>query len=157
METTLLFIKPDGVQRRLVGRILERIETRGLQLVGMRMTTLSRDLAEEHYGEHRERPFFPGLIRYVTSGPVVLLAVRGRSAIAICRKLMGATFCPDADPGTIRGDFGVSRSYNLIHGSDGPESAERELARFFGEDSDLQDYALRDLDSLYDAEEELGR
>ncbi len=155
METTLLFVKPDGVQRRLVGQIVGRLETRGLQIVGMRMTTLSKDLAEEHYGEHSERPFFAGLIRYVTSGPIVLLAVRGRGAVGMCRKMMGATFCPDADPGTIRGDFGVSRSFNLIHGSDSTESAEKELARFFSAD-DLQEYGFRDLESLYDASEELG-
>jgi nucleoside-diphosphate kinase len=153
METTLLFVKPDGVQRRLVGRILSRIEDRGLQLVGMRMRTIPRELAESHYGEHAGKPFFPGLIDYVTSGPVVMLAVRGPNAVAVCRKMMGKTFCPEAEPGTIRGDFGISRSYNLIHGSDSPASAERELGIFFSSE-DLVDWSFRDEDSLIDRSEE---
>jgi nucleoside-diphosphate kinase len=153
METTLLFVKPDGVQRRLVGRIVSRLEDRGLQIVGMRMRTLPRDLAERHYAEHAGKPFFAGLVDYVTSGPVVLLAVRGPNAIAVCRKMMGKTFCPDAEPGTIRGDFGISRSFNLIHGSDSPASAERELRLYF-EAEDLVDWSFRDEASLIDRREE---
>jgi nucleoside-diphosphate kinase len=153
METTLLFVKPDGVQRRLVGRILSRLEDRGLQIVGLKMRTIPRELAEEHYGEHAGKPFFGRLIDYVTSGPVVLIAVRGLNAQKVCRKMMGSTFCPDAEPGTIRGDFGISKAYNLIHGSDGLEAAERELGLFFGP-GEVHEWTFRDEDSLINRAEE---
>jgi nucleoside-diphosphate kinase len=154
METTFLFVKPDGVQRHLVGRILSRLEARGLQIVALRMRTLPRELAETHYGEHAQRPFFPRLIEYVTSGPVVLMAVRGLRAVEVCRTLIGSTFCPDAAPGTIRGDLGISSAYNLIHGSDSPASAERELKLFF-EDGDFVDYTFQDLGVLINLDEEV--
>ena len=131
MQTTLLIVKPDGVQRGLVGRIVDRFETKGLQIVGMKMMTISQELANTHYEAHRERPFFKGLVRFMTSSPVVVFAVRGIGSIDMCRKMMGATFGSKAEPGTIRGDFGCSRSYNLVHGSDGPEAAEREIAIYF--------------------------
>ena len=153
METTFLFVKPDGVQRRLVGRILSRLEDRGLQIVGLKLRTISRELAEEHYGEHAGKPFFGRLIDYVTSGPVVQMAVRGLDAQSICRKMMGATFCPDAVPGTIRGDFGISKAYNLIHGSDCLEAAERELGLFF-DDGEVLSWTFRDEDSLINRAEE---
>lgn len=132
METSLIILKPDAVQRGLVGRIISRFEDKGLQIVGAKIMRISPELAAQHYKDHIGKGFYDGLVRFMTSSPVMVLAVRGVGAIAICRKLMGATFGSKAEPGTIRGDFGVSNSFNLIHGSDGPESAERELALFFG-------------------------
>ena len=154
METTLLIVKPDGVQRGLVGEIVGRFEKKGLQLVGMKMMTISQELAATHYKDHKERPFYPGLVRFMTSSPVVAFAVRGVGAIGICRKMMGATFGPDAEPGTIRGDLGSSRSFNLIHGSDGPEAAERELGLFFA-DGEIQTWDPAGQAWVYDASEEL--
>ena len=154
METTLLIVKPDGVQRGLVGRIISRFEEKGLQLTGLKMMTISEDLANQHYAAHKERPFFAGLVRFMTSSPVVVMAVRGNGAIGICRKMMGATFGSNAEPGTIRGDFGVSNSFNLIHGSDSPEAAEKELSLFFN-DGDVQSYELGNLHWIYDADDEL--
>ncbi len=139
LETTLLIVKPDGVQRGLVGRILSRFEEKGLQLVGLKMMNISQDLGATHYEAHKERPFYEGLVRFMTSAPVLVLAIRGVGAIAVCRKLMGATFGSKAEPGSIRGDFGVSNSFNLVHGSDGPESAQRELALFFAAGELLDD------------------
>jgi len=133
METTLIILKPDAVQRGLMGRIIARFEDKGLQVVGMKMMTISGDLAATHYEAHREKPFYSGLVAFMTSSPVVVMAIRGVGAITIARSMMGATFGSKADPGTIRGDFGVSNSYNLIHGSDSPEAAERELGLFFSE------------------------
>jgi nucleoside-diphosphate kinase len=155
METTLLIVKPDGVQRGLVGRILSRFEEKGLQLVGIKMMSIPRALAETHYEAHREKNFYPGLVRFMTSSPVVVFAVRGVNAIAVCRKMMGATFGPDAEPGTIRGDFGISRSYNLVHGSDSVESARRELDLFF-QPGEIQEWSPSSIDWLYDRPEELG-
>lgn len=131
METTFIILKPDAVQRGLTGKIITRLEERGLQIVAMKLMQIPMSLAETHYAEHKARPFYTGLVRFMTSSPVVCMAVRGLGAIAICRKMMGATFGSKAEPGTIRGDFGLSNSYNLIHGSDGPEAAERELKLFF--------------------------
>ncbi len=132
METTLIILKPDAVQRGLCGRIIGRFEAKGLQLVGARLIRVDRSLAEQLYAVHRDKPFFEGLLKFITASPVLVLALRGVGAIEICRKMMGATFGSRAEPGTIRGDFGVSNSFNLIHGSDGPESASRELGLFFG-------------------------
>ncbi len=132
METTLIILKPDAVQRGLCGRIIGRFEAKGLQLVGARLIRVDRSLAEQLYAVHRDKPFFEGLLKFITASPVLVLALRGLGAIEICRKMMGATFGSRAEPGTIRGDFGVSNSFNLIHGSDGPESASRELGLFFG-------------------------
>jgi len=131
MERTLIILKPDAVQRGLIGQILSRFENKGLQIVGMKLMQISTKLAETHYEPHRGKPFYAGLVKFMTSSPVVVLAIEGRDAIAICRKMMGATFGSKAEPGTIRGDFGVSNSFNLIHGSDSPESAQRELGLFF--------------------------
>lgn len=149
METTLLIVKPDGVQRGLVGRIVGRFEDKGLQLAGMKMMTIPRELAETHYSAHKEKKFYPGLVRFMTSSPVVVFAVRGVNAIAISRKLMGATFGPDAEPGTIRGDLGASRSYNLIHGSDSPEAARRELELFF-KPGEVQEWTPAAQEWVYD-------
>ncbi len=131
METTLILLKPDAVQRGLIGRILTRFEDKGLQVVGCKLMLISQELAAKHYEAHKERPFYPGLVRFMTSSPVLALALRGNGAITIARNLMGATFGSKANPGTIRGDFGVSNSYNLVHGSDSPEAAEREIGLFF--------------------------
>jgi nucleoside-diphosphate kinase len=132
METTLIILKPDAVQRGLMGRILSRFEDKGLQVVGCKMMQISQDLAAKHYGAHSAKPFYAGLVKFMTSSPVLVLALRGNGAITIARNMMGATFGSKAAPGTIRGDFGVSNSFNLIHGSDSPEAAEKELALFFG-------------------------
>ena len=134
MERTLIIFKPDAVQRGLCGEILARFEKKGLQLVGCKMMKIPTQLAETHYEPHRGKPFYPGLVKFMTSSPVVVLALAGKDAIAISRKMMGATFGSKAEPGTIRGDFGVSNSFNLIHGSDSPESAQRELGLFFKAD-----------------------
>lgn len=131
METTLIIFKPDAVQRGLMGRILTRFEEKGLQIVGCKLMQISQDLAATHYEAHKTRPFYAGLVKFMTSSPVLVLAVRGNNAIAVSRKMMGATFGSNAEAGTIRGDFGVSNSFNLIHGSDSPEAAERELKLFF--------------------------
>ncbi len=131
METTLIILKPDAVQRGLMGRILSRFEDKGLQVVGCKLMQISQQLAATHYEAHKARPFYPGLVKFMTSSPVLVLAVRGMGAIGIARNMMGATFGSKANPGTIRGDLGVSNSFNLIHGSDSPEAAERELKLFF--------------------------
>lgn len=131
MERTLIILKPDSVQRRLIGRIVQRFEDKGLAIVGMKLMRISRSLAERHYAVHQGKPFYPPLIEYITSAPVVVMALEGPRCIEICRTLMGKTFGYEAAPGTIRGDFGASRSYNLIHGSDSPESAAMELSLYF--------------------------
>jgi len=133
METTLIILKPDAVQRGLIGRIITRFEEKGFTVVGAKMMRISPELAATHYEQHRDRPFYEKLVSFMTRSPVLVLALRGRKAIEISRRMMGATFGADAEPGTIRGDFGVSNSFNLIHGSDSPEAAERELALFFEE------------------------
>ncbi len=131
MEKTLIILKPDTVQRGLIGQIISRLEDKGLLIVGMKLMQIPRELAERHYAPHKGKPFYPGLIEYITAGPVVVMAVAGQRAIDIARELMGATFGYEAAPGTIRGDFGASKTYNLIHGSDSPETAEHELALYF--------------------------
>jgi len=131
VESTLLVVKPDGVRRGLVGEVLRRAETKGLRIAEMRMMTIDRPLAEEHYGEHREKPFFADLVGFITSGPVVVVRLEGENAIDVWRTLMGPTDPSSAPPGTIRGDFGLEITENLVHGSDSPESAERELKLFF--------------------------
>ena len=132
METTLVLVKPDGVQRRLVGRILSRFEEKGLQIAGLRMARLERALLERHYGAHKGKPFYEGLVAYMASSPVVVLALRGKNAVAVVRKMMGATFGSKAEPGTIRGDFAISDGFNLVHGSDSVEAAAKEIEIFFG-------------------------
>ena len=134
METTLIILKPDAVQRGLVGRIVSRFEDKGLQIVGAKLMKISAELAATHYAVHEGKQFYDKLVRFMTSSPVLVLAIRGKGAIGVCRKMMGATFGSSAEPGTIRGDFGVSDSFNLIHGSDGEETARHELALFFGDD-----------------------
>lgn len=132
-ESTLLIVKPDGVRRGLIGEVLRRIEAKGMAIEQMRMETIDRATAEEHYGEHVEKPFFGELVDFITGGPVVLARITGESAISVCRRLMGPTDPIDAPPGTIRGDFATAITQNIVHGSDSTESATRELKLFFGE------------------------
>jgi nucleoside-diphosphate kinase len=136
MERSLIIIKPDGVQRHLIGEIVGRIEKKGLKIAAMKMLQVSRELAQKHYDVHKGKPFYGPLVNFITSGPVVAMAVEGPNAITVMRKLMGKTFGFEAEPGTIRGDFGVSTQYNLVHGSDSPETAESELSLWF----DKEDY-----------------
>ena len=133
METTLLLVKPDGVRRGLVGEVITRIERKKLRLTGLRMMQVDEELARKHYEEHLDKPFFPELLSFITSGPIVAMAVAGEEAIAVVRGLMGATDPKKAAPGTVRGDFGLEVTENIVHGSDGPESAKRELGLFFPE------------------------
>ncbi|MCA8964035.1 MAG: nucleoside-diphosphate kinase [Planctomycetes bacterium] len=155
MERTLILLKPDAVQRGLVGQVLSRFEQKGLKIAAMKLMQITPELAAKHYEAHKERKFYPGLVKFMTSSPVVALALEGIDAIKICRNLMGATFGADAAPGTIRGDFGVSRSYNLVHGSDSPEAAARELELFFPEGLVAYDYAAYGW--IYDPVEELKK
>jgi nucleoside-diphosphate kinase len=134
MERTLIILKPDAVQRGICGEILTRFERKGIQVVGIKAMRISQQLAETHYGPHKGKPFYEGLVKFMTSSPVIVLALQGKDVITISRKMMGATFGSKAEPGTIRGDFGVSNSFNLIHGSDSPEAAQRELGLFFKPD-----------------------
>ena len=133
METTYVMVKPDGVQRGLIGEIIGRFERKGLELVGLKSVVPSRETAETHYAVHAERPFYPGLINFVTSGPVVCMAWNGKDAISVARTLIGATNGREASPGTIRGDFGMDMGYNMIHGSDAADTAEFELGLWFPE------------------------
>lgn len=131
VERTFIMIKPDGVARGLVGEIISRFERAGLTIERMRMLTIDEALASRHYAEHLDKPFFPDLLDFIVSGPVVAMQWSGESAISTARDVMGATDPKKADPGTIRADFGLAVTQNLVHGSDGPESARRELALFF--------------------------
>ena len=131
LQRTLLLVKPDGVQRLLVGRVLTRFEERGLKIVGLKLVQVDRPLAEEHYAVHREKPFFTGLVDFITSGPRVAAALEGPNAIAIVRAMNGATRPHEAAPGSIRGDFAVETAQNLVHASDSPENAAAELALWF--------------------------
>jgi nucleoside-diphosphate kinase len=133
IESTLLIIKPDGVRRSLIGQVLRRVEEAGLRIDELRMETIDRATAEEQYGEHRDKPFFAELVDFITGGPVVVAKVTGDDAISVWRDLMGPTDPADAPPGTIRGDFASVITENVVHGSDSPESAARELKLFFGE------------------------
>jgi nucleoside-diphosphate kinase len=134
MEKTFLMVKPDGVQRALIGEIVSRFEKKGFQLVGAKLMNISEDLAKEHYGEHKERPFFGELVDFITSGPVFAMVWEGKDVILTARNMMGKTNPAEAAPGTIRGDFAVQVSNNIIHGSDSAESAEREIGLFFKEE-----------------------
>ncbi len=133
MERTFIMIKPDGVQRNLVGEVIRRLENKGFTLVGLKMLQPSRELAEKHYDVHKERPFFQSLVDFITSGPVVAMVWEGSGVIASARKIIGATNPLNAEPGTIRGDYGVNVGRNLIHGSDAPETAQGEIALWFAQ------------------------
>lgn len=130
-ERTLILVKPDAVQRRLAGQIIARLENKGLKLVGIKLLRITPELSRRHYAEHVNKPFYPHLETFITSGPVVALVAEGPDAIAVCRRLMGPTNGREAPPGTIRGDYGASRQMNLIHGSDGPDAAAREIEIYF--------------------------
>ncbi len=131
MQRTLVLVKPDGVRRGLAGEVISRLERKGLTLVAMELRTLDRASAEEHYGEHSERPFFGELVDFITGGPLVALVVEGPNAVAGTRRLMGVTNPVESTPGSIRGDYALEIGQNLVHGSDSPESAEREIGIFF--------------------------
>lgn len=151
MQRTLVLAKPDAVQRGLIGQIIGRFEAKGLKVVGIRLVAVSRDMAAEHYAVHAGKRFYDGLVAFITSGPVAAIALEGPDAIAVVRRMVGRTMPGEAEPGTIRGDFGVSGLRNLIHASDAPETAETELALWFGTDA-LVDYA-REVDAWIVAEE----
>ncbi len=135
MQRTLAIIKPDAVQRRLIGKIINRFEEKGLEIIGLKKTVISEDLAKKNYSVHEGKDFFEKLIKFMTSGPVVILVLRGKNAIGVTRRLMGSTSGHEADPGTIRGDYAICGRFNLIHGSDSVESAEREISLFFDDSS----------------------
>ncbi len=134
MQLTLVIFKPDCVQRRLVGQILQRFESKGIRIAALKLMRVSQELAEKHYGEHRERPFFPGLIQFITGSPVVVGVLEGPEVITVVRGMMGKTNGLEAVPGTIRGDFSMSKQNNLVHGSDSEESAAREIDLWFRPD-----------------------
>ena len=142
-------MKPDAVQRRLMGKILSRFEEKGLQIVAVKLMQIDEELAKTHYGEHAEKPFFPSLVEYITSSPSLAMVIEGEEAITTIRKLVGATNPLEADLGTIRGDFGMDTGRNIIHASDAPESAEREISLFFNED-EICDYEIVDNNLIYE-------
>jgi nucleoside-diphosphate kinase len=152
MEQTLIIIKPDGVQRHLIGLILTRFEQKGLQLVAARLMQISKTQAEQHYAVHKGKPFFEGVVRYLSASPSLVMVWQGPGVIQIARKLMGKTFGCDAEPGTIRGDFGCSRGFNLIHGSDSPESAQYEIGLYF-KPEEIVNYEFSDAPWLYGSNE----
>ncbi|AGN16605.1 MAG: nucleoside-diphosphate kinase [Methanobrevibacter boviskoreani] len=149
IQKTYVMLKPDAVGRRLMGKILSRFEEKGLKIVALKLRMISEDLAKEHYGEHKDKPFFEGLIEYITSGPVLTMVIEGDEAISVIRKMVGATNPQEADVGTIRGDFGMDTGRNIIHASDAPESAEREINLFFNED-EIIDYSMSDNSWIYE-------
>ena len=149
MENTFVMVKPDGVQRGLVGEIVARFERKGLTLKAMKMITIQKALAEQHYGEHKGKGFYDSLISYITSGPVVAMVWEGDNAVEVARTMMGATDPAKSAPGTIRGDFGMFTGRNVIHGSDSPESARREINLFFN-DYELQAYEKIGQEWLYE-------
>jgi len=145
VERTFVMVKPDGVQRGLVGEIISRLERKGLKIVAIKMLKIPMEMAERHYEEHKNKPFFSSLISYITSGPVIAMVVEGKNAVKVVRKLVGATNPAEAEPGTIRGDFGLDLGRNVVHASDSIASAEREIRLFF-KDDEILNYE-RDLDA----------
>lgn len=152
-ETTLIIIKPDGLQRRLVGEVIGRFERKGLVLRGLKLMRITGELADKHYAEHTSKPFYKGLRAFITSGPVVVAAISGKNAIAVGRTLVGSTDAGAAAPGTIRGDLGLSKSHNVVHASDGPEAAQREIALYFGP-GELHGAEMADHPWVYDLAED---
>ncbi|GAA3725743.1 nucleoside-diphosphate kinase [Salinicoccus jeotgali] len=148
MEKTFLMIKPDGVQRNLIGTIVERLENKGFKIAGAKLMHVSEDLAKTHYQEHADKPFFGELVDFITSGPVFAMVLEGENVIDTARLVVGSTNPQQAAPGTIRGDFGLTVGKNIIHGSDSKESAEREISLFFN-DSEVLDYNLSNTDWIY--------
>ncbi|RKY19528.1 MAG: nucleoside-diphosphate kinase [Planctomycetota bacterium] len=147
VERTLVLVKPDGVARRLVGEVISRIERKGLRIVALKMLKVSRQQAERHYAVHKGKPFYESLLAFITSGPVVAMVVEGESAIGVVRKLMGPTSGLKAPAGTIRGDFSLSIQFNIVHGSDSPESSEYEIPIFF-DDTEILEHRLPDEDFM---------
>ena len=149
IQKSFVMMKPDAVQRRLMGKILSRFEEKGLQIVAVKLMKIDEELAKTHYGEHAEKPFFPSLVEYITSSPSLAMVIEGEEAITTIRKLVGATNPLEADLGTIRGDYGMDTGRNIIHASDSPASAEREIGLFFNED-EICDYKIVDNDLIYE-------
>ena len=149
IQKSFVMMKPDDVQRLLMGNILSRFEEKGLQIVACKLIQIDEDLAKTHYGEHAEKPFFPSLVEYITSSPSLAMVIQGEEAITTIRKIVGATNPLEADLGTIRGDFGMDTGRNIIHASDAPESAEREINLFFNE-NEICDYQIVDNDLIYE-------
>jgi nucleoside-diphosphate kinase len=151
IERTLIIIKPDAIQRHLAGKIIARFERKGFKLVAAKFMQMSEDLARRHYVVHQDKPFFEGTVKYLSSSPSLVMVWEAEGIINMSRKIMGATFGYEAEPGTIRGDFSCSRGYNLIHGSDSPESAEKEISLFFSPD-EIVEYEFSDTVWLYGGE-----
>ena len=149
IQKSFVMMKPDAVPRRLMGKILSRFEEKGLQIVAVKLMQIDEELAKTHYGEHAEKPFFPGLVEYITSSPALAMVIEGEEAITTIRKLVGATNPLEADLGTIRGDYGMDTGRNIIHASDSPASAEREIGLFFNED-EICDYQIIDNSLIYE-------
>lgn len=149
METTLVILKPDCVARRLAGKVIQRLEEKGLQIVGMKLMNISPALARRMYAVHKGKEFYKPLIRFMTRGPVIPIAVKGKDAAVVVRKMLGPTFGPDAPAGTVRGDFGMSKRYNLVHGSDSAKNAKKEIALFF-KPAELVKGNPPDFDLIYD-------
>ena len=149
MEKSFVMMKPDAVQRRLMGKVLSRFEDKGLQLVGVKLLQIDEDLAKEHYSEHVEKPFFNDLVSYITSSPALAMVIKGEDAISLIRKIVGATNPKEADLGTVRGDFALDMGRNIIHASDSPASAEREISLFFN-DEEICDYEMIDNTWIYE-------
>ena len=147
-QKTLIIIKPDAVQRHLIGRIISRFEEKGLKVVAAKFMQIPEKLARKHYAVHEGKPFFEGVVSYLASSPSLVIVLEADGVIGMCRKLMGKTFGNEAEPGTIRGDFGASRGYNLVHGSDSPESAAYEIDLYF-KPEEIVNYTLADTDWLY--------
>lgn len=156
MERTLVLFKPDAVQRGLVGNILARFEAKGLKLIGLKLRDFPEELIRTHYEVHKERPFYADLVSFMTSGPAVAVALEGKNAIEVVRRLMGGTNSAEAAPGTIRGDFGMSISHNLVHGSDSAESAAKELALFFPDAAEIAEWTPVEESWVYNVAEDLG-
>lgn len=148
-ERSFVMLKPDAVLRRLMGTVLTRFEKRGLKIVAAKIMEISEDLAKEHYGEHKDKPFFNDLVSYITSAPVLAMVIEGDECISLIRKMVGATNPKEADLGTIRGDYALETGRNIIHASDSPQSAKREIALFF-EDSEICEYTLPDESLIYE-------
>ena len=149
IQKSFVMMKPDAVQRRLMGKILSRFEDKGLKIVAVKLIQIDEDLAKTHYGEHAEKPFFPSLVEYITSSPALAMVIEGEEAITTIRKLVGATNPLEADLGTIRGDYGMDTGRNIIHASDAPESAKREIALFFDEE-EICEYSMSDNAWIYE-------
>ena len=149
MEKSFVMIKPDAVERRLMGKVLTKFEEKGLQIVATKMMLIDEELAMQHYGEHSEKPFFKSLVEYITSAPVLAMVIQGDDCISVIRKIVGATNPKEAELGTIRGDYAMDTGRNIIHASDAPESAKREIALFFDE-SEIMDYKMPDNNMIYE-------